>query len=536
MNRHTIFKLSLGAALLAGLLLAGARLQSSWAAPAPQQGGPQLTIVKAVDGENTISGGQTIRFTITVSNTGEVTATNVIVRDDYDQAALPAINLLVAESETGGGENDGDVITWRLGDLAPGSGWSASYDATATDAFAAEIAQVSNVAVAQADNMEGQVQDTVVLAVQAPKLTLSMERERVAGGSRVFPGDTVRYTIRYINNGTLDATNAILEATFDGTVVEQVSNVTAGGQLAGSATVRWGLGTVAAGASGNVSYDATIKSVVPPDTKVRSQATIQADRVEPLSVSDSLSLPPQLTIWREREDLNGGTVEPGDTLRFIIHFSNASSSAASDVTVRDDFDEQLAAQVSDISDGGGEVDGTVEWTLSDPLGPGAEKTVSYEIRLVGEINESVTAANTASIFIGGVEVDRAQTTMTIEPPVVEATPQVITVSEAPGIFQDQPTLLAVLVGLLSVIALLAVDGLALLILRRGEWREGHFRLVMEGIAIVVISAAVLILAINKTIGSDGAVSILSSVVGYVLGRTAGGAQRGAGQGDSAGSL
>ena len=525
MNKHTLFRCLLGAAILAALLAAGSWLQTAWATSPWQDDAPWLTIVKTVEGNGTISRGQTVRFTITVTNTGNLTATNVVVWDDYDQVVLPTIKIVSAEPEIGSGENDGDLITWRLGDLPAGAGWSGTYEATATDAFDVGISEVVNVASAQADNMEEGVQATVVLVVQAPQLTLTLERERVEGEGRVFPGDTVRCTIRYINNGAVDATNVVLEATFDGAVVERVDNITAGGQRDNS-TVRWNLGTVAAGVSGNVSYETTIKSVVPLGTKVRSQATIRADRVTPLSVSDSLSLPPPLIVKREREDLNGGAIEPGDTLRFVIRFSNSGSVEASDVVVCDDFDERVVAGVSDISDGGGEIDGAVEWILTDPLGPGAEKTVSYKIRLVGEIDESTTAANAATISIGGVEVDRSQTTMTIEPPPEEAPPVTIAVSESPGIFEDQPTLLAVLVGVISVAALLAVDGLALIILRRGEWRKGHFRLVMEGVAIVVIAAAVLVLAINKTIESDGAVSILSSVAGYVLGRTVSSASNG----------
>lgn len=533
MNKRTSFRSLLGAAMLTALLSLGLWLQIVRAAPDGQQDAPQLVIIKTVESGETIARGQTARFTITVTNTGSVTATNVIVLDDYDQTVLPTIKIISTESEASGGENDGDVITWRVGDLPPGAGWSGSYEATAINAFETGLSEIINVASAQADNVEGGVQATMALAVQAPKLTLSMERERVAGEGRVFPGDTVRYTIRYINNGAVDATNVILEATFDEAVVQQVGNVTAGGQLDG-ATVRWNLGTVAAGVSGNVSYEATIKSVVPLGAKVRGQATIRADYVTPLSVSDSLSLPPQLIVKREREDLNGGAIEPGDTLRFVIRIFNAGSVEAADVAVCDDFDEQVVAEVSNISDSGGEVDGAIEWLLVEPLVPGAERTVSYKIRLVGEIDESTTAANTASISIGGVEVDRSQTAMTIEPPPEAAPPVTIAVPESPGIFEDQPTLLAVLVGVLSVAALLAVDGLALLILKKGEWKEGHFRLVMEGIAIVVIASAVLILAINKTIESDGAVSILSSVAGYVLGRTVSGGNgsKGGGQGDN----
>jgi ABC-type methionine transport system permease subunit len=77
----------------------------------------------------------------------------------------------------------------------------------------------------------------------------------------------------------------------------------------------------------------------------------------------------------------------------------------------------------------------------------------------------------------------------------------------------------VLVGVSAVTALLAMGGLALLILRKGQWKSQYFRLVIEGVAVVVIVEAVLVLAMSEGIESNGAVSILSGIAGYVLGRT-----------------
>jgi hypothetical protein len=66
-----------------------------------------------------------------------------------------------------------------------------------------------------------------------------------------------------------------------------------------------------------------------------------------------------------------------------------------------------------------------------------------------------------------------------------------------------------------------VGGLALLILKRGQWKEQYLRIVIEGVAVVVIVEAVLILAMNKSIEADGAVTILSGIAGYLLGRGSG---------------
>lgn len=517
MNRRTVLQSLLGAAVLAALLLAvGLLLRPALAAPPIQEDAPLLTIVKTVEGDGTIGPGQTVRFHVTVTNTGEVTATNVMVQDDYDQKALPTISVATAAGASGA-QNDGDVITWQLGNLPPGAGWSSSYEATAAVAFEAETTEVSNDASVYADGVKI-AQTRVVLTVRAPQLTLTRLRERVDGEGEIVPGATVRYTIRYGNEGTADAINVILEEMYDETVVQQVDNVTDGGRQEGT-TIRWSLGAVAAGSSGEVSYEVTLKPALAQgdDIEVRNQVTIQADGVERLSAIDSFTLrTPLLSIEREREDLSGGAIEPGDTLRFTIRIRNSGEAAALDVVVRDDFDERVVADISNISAGGREAEGAVEWALTEPLEPGADQSFFYNVRLISEIGQSTTAMNTASISIRDVELARAQTTMIIEPaPAEEA------VTEQPQVFQEEPVTVSLLVGVSMVTALLVVGGLALLVLRQGQWKDRYLRIVIEGVAVIIIVEAVLILAMSKSIEPDGAVTILSGIAGYLLGRSLG---------------
>jgi len=354
--------------------------------------------------------------------------------------------------------------------------------------------------------------------VRVPQLTLSRQRERVDGEGEIVPGATVRHTIRYSNNGTADATGVVIEETYDEAVVQQLDNISDGGQLE-EGRIRWSLGTVSAGASGEVWYEVTLKPALAQgdDIEISYQATIQADGVKAMDVSDSFTLrTPLLSIERKRDDLNSGAIEPGDTLRFTISVLNSGEVAAQNVVVRDNFDETVVAEVSEISTGGSEKEGAVEWSLTEPLEPGEEQSFSYKVRLISEIGQSTTVVNRATISIQDVELGRAETTMTIEPaPVEEAAP------EQPQVFQKEPTTVAWLVGISAVGALLTVGGLALLILKRGQWKEQYLRIVIEGVAVVVIVEAVLILAMNKSIEADGAVTILSGIAGYLLGRGSG---------------
>ncbi len=499
--------------LLGGVALCASLLGVLLIRPAlAQEGSPQLDIVKTADTDS-IGPGQTVLFEIVVTNSGEVTATNVTVQDDYDQIAFPAIEVL-SSPDLGGAaaQNDGDILSWQLGDLAPGAEWRASYEATAADSFAAGTTSVSNNAVIYADGVRV-AQVSVELTIRAPTLVLTRRRERVDGDGNIVPGDTVRYIIRYSNSGTADATGVVLEETFDGTVMESVANITSEGQQEGN-VIRWELGTVSAGGSGGeVSYEATLKPTLSQGTiDVNAQATMRAVGVEPISAADSFELhTPLLSIEREREDLNGGAIEPGDTLRFTIRFVNSGEVPASNVVVQDDFDERVVAEVSNISGGGREVDGAVEWTLPEPLEAGTEEAVSYRVRLTNEIGESTMADNTAIISVSGVELARAQTRMAIEPP-PEVTPQ------KPQVFENQPLIVAILVGTSATVALAVLGVLAVFVLRKGAWQPRYFRFVVEGVAVVTIIEAVLVLAMNGSIEPDGAVTILSGTAGYLLGR------------------
>jgi hypothetical protein len=179
-ERHPSIDIACGGAR-ALLLVPWAFLQPAQAASPAQGETPQLTISKTVEGDGTIAPGGTVRFNITISNTGSITATNVVVQDDYDEAAFPTI-----EAGASGAQNDGQTIVWQVGDLLPGEGWSTSYAATAASSFGSDTTTISNDAVVYVEGEEI-ARSAAELSVRAPQLTLTRVRERVDHGGRSSP-------------------------------------------------------------------------------------------------------------------------------------------------------------------------------------------------------------------------------------------------------------------------------------------------------------------------------------------------------------
>ncbi|CCH52042.1 cell wall surface anchored protein [Fibrisoma limi BUZ 3] len=86
-------------------------------------GNPDLAISKVADTPQ-VSYGSNASFTIQINNIGQGTATNVVVRDTLDPG-------FVYVSSTPTATVNGNILTWNLGNVAPGSVTSLSVTATA---------------------------------------------------------------------------------------------------------------------------------------------------------------------------------------------------------------------------------------------------------------------------------------------------------------------------------------------------------------------------------------------------------------------
>ena len=149
---------------------------------------PEIITVKEVN-SSAIHIGDEITYTITVSNSGKINATNVVIRDILPEGLkfINASNGGIYDPVTG-------IITWILNITA-----NSTVDLTA------------DVCV----NKSGNITNTVNVGNKTSNCTIEsgdivdLEIHIVADKSEIYVGDNIVYTVTVINNGPSDAINTI---------------------------------------------------------------------------------------------------------------------------------------------------------------------------------------------------------------------------------------------------------------------------------------------------------------------------------------
>ncbi|OQX24420.1 MAG: hypothetical protein BWK80_20885, partial [Desulfobacteraceae bacterium IS3] len=166
-----------------------------------------------VNGE-TLKPGETVKYSITVTNEGPDTATNLTYTD-----SVPIYTRLVPGSltTTKGTVSEGDMLNVFIGDLAPGETISIEFEVT-VDAGTPQNALISsqgivsgegNIRVFTDDPLTTDGGDSTKLVVAGvPYLEVYKSVSDPNGGS-VNPGDILEYTVFIINTGNTNVSNVV---------------------------------------------------------------------------------------------------------------------------------------------------------------------------------------------------------------------------------------------------------------------------------------------------------------------------------------
>ena len=246
--------------------------------PPPPEPAPQadLSLTKTVDNA-TPNEGDTITYTITVTNSGPDNATNVQITD-----ALPEG---VAYTNDTPSQGDYDYVTgiWDVGDLANGNTATLTIQATLiyTSGTITNTAEVT--AANQSDPNSANNQASVDITVPAADLNVTMT---VSDGPYLQAGYAIYY-ITLSNGGPDAATGIQITDALPAGVIYFIDTTSQGSY--NNATGVWDVGTLTNGASATL--DIMVAITADPGTYITNTAEVTAvDQADPYSANNQASV------------------------------------------------------------------------------------------------------------------------------------------------------------------------------------------------------------------------------------------------------
>jgi uncharacterized repeat protein (TIGR01451 family) len=257
---------------------------------------------------------------------------------------------------------------------------------------------------------------------------------------------------------------------------------------------------------------------------------------------------PNLELKKEYKitsDINAnGNIDPGDKILYTITFLNKGPIDATDLVIRDKLPVQYFEVIKkeDITKEGSYNGEFIEWSV-DKLTSESANSVSYSVTIKDQLTSGITEiSNPVTVLAEGIVLTEARSVFTVNVPTStlspSSTPTIATPTPTSGTITATATQVSGASALSGsplptwIIFSIAVIGIAVFtivatVVRFGlkddaeidkDFLDHRLSVFREGVIIIFIVSAVLLMAISDVLPSDGAISILSAIVGYVFGR------------------
>ncbi|CAG19551.1 DUF11 domain-containing protein [Photobacterium profundum] len=388
-----------------------------------------LEIHKAVDTETFIPG-QTVNYTVTVTNTGDTWLNDVVIKDPISaitaeiagSSATPNIgpafsssSLSVKQSESYVSANpDGSISA--IADIKPGDTITFTIAAIVSDNV---IGEISNTATAD------DIPSETVIIQPAP---FDIEVTKTADTKEFVPGQLITYTVTVSNPTNSWANDVAISDEVSKIEAEIAHDSTAGSAVTGPAfdaatiTVDIAKGTSFVDGTGeNATADIAPNSNVVFTIKANVASNVVGEISNIANASDKSAevvITPKTAIFTIIKSVDELTFIPGQVMTYSLVVENTTDAWANDVKITDDiaainvevaggktgpaFDISSLKVISGVVDGEGFVfanpDGSVS-AMAD-IGPASKATVIFEATVaadvVGDIPNTAFANDIAS--------------------------------------------------------------------------------------------------------------------------------------------
>ncbi|WP_409490756.1 hypothetical protein [Amycolatopsis sp. cmx-11-12] len=347
-------------------------------------------LIKKVADKKSVDPGDTVKYTITVTNTGQTKQDGAAFTDDMTEVLDDADY-----------QNDGAATIGGVTYAAPKLSWTGSLDIgqTSTITYTVKIKnpntgdkKLSNVVTSDTPGNNCPPDSTdpnCVADVPSRELTV----KKTADKQTANPGDVVTYTVTVANTGKVDlvgedaarVTDDLSEVLDDADYRDDAASVPVVGTFVFTTPNLVWTGDLPVGASITLKYSVKVKSPVTGDHELRNTVSTNTPGTCPPQSDDpacSTSTPvPGITLEKKADK---ATVNPGDVVKYTVTVRNTGKTKLTGATFTDDLTKVL-------DDAEFQKDGTAtigEVTYAEPkltwtgdLEIGQTATVTYSVKV-----------------------------------------------------------------------------------------------------------------------------------------------------------
>ena len=314
----------------------------------------------------------TVKYTITLTNSGDGAATGL---------AVDAVSPLDVVGHSNNGSVSGLNITWTNLTVPENSFITLWFTVRIPDDAYHGQQYEASASLGDGKNASARTE------IEVPGTGLEMIKTADRGSAT--PGQAIRYTVTLDNTtGTIDYEALTVTDTLPQGMT-LAGDLPAGMTLAGS-VLTWTVGGLEAGQRHVMSYDAMILPGAVDGQKFVNEAELD----EP-ALSDSCTVTARMPVLTLSKDVDDDTPEPGQWVRFTVAVRNTGSAAATGVTVTDELPGGMKLNTQKLSSDAeyDSTDQTVTWVLG--VDAGAKVTRSVWLRVPTDARDGKEYVNAA---------------------------------------------------------------------------------------------------------------------------------------------
>jgi uncharacterized repeat protein (TIGR01451 family) len=303
---------------------------------------PSFTVTKSAS-PNPADPGQTVTYTITVTNNGTASGSTTFI-DNYDDRLTPTVPAGCTATTINGGDK---VLSCTTGTIAAGGNQVFTYTAVmpTTGTTGTNGCGETQFAVRNTVTLANGGTQTVTVCVNQPAFTIS----KSADLSVANPGQTVTYTITVTNVGTASGSTTFIDNYDDRLTPTVPAGCTATTINNGDKVLSCTTGTIAAGGHQIFTYTAAMPTTFSGSSGTGGCATGQFPVINTVTLANGgtdtetvcVNAAPRFTVAKSASP---NPANPGQTVTYTITVTNGGTASGS-TTFIDNYDDRLTPTV-----------------------------------------------------------------------------------------------------------------------------------------------------------------------------------------------